>query len=75
MIQMKWWVPMVVLLGIIIIVGVTIWGYKKFGKCEFSATTKSPKNIKFNNQKDAEDAFMDLHNQIGKFCQTVKSPS
>lgn len=77
-IHVRWWVPLVIIGGAILIVALScslIWGYKRhFGSHDSNSSTPNQPQ-KFESMQDAENAYRDLYKQIDGFCKTVKSPS
>ena len=85
-IQVRWWVPLVIIVGAFLILCMScslIWGYRKIssqnrGSSQSSSILENPNpnsKVNFANMQEAEDAYMDLYDQIDGFCKTVKSPS
>ena len=87
-IHVRWWVPLVIMGGALLIICLScslMWGYRRMSsQNRGSSQIMGPQTpgsssrgdpVKFANMKEAEDAYVDLYNQIDSFCKTVKSPS
>lgn len=73
------WITLIIVGGLLILMVscLVIWylrntSYQIISKSDgYSKESKIPE---FQNLKQAQDAYMNLYNQIGSFCKTVKSP-
>lgn len=83
-IQVQWWVPLVIIGGSIVIFAISCLLICSYYKQTYSTTealksakgrtTNNISSLTFANLKDAEKAYVDLYKQIDSFCTTVRSP-
>ncbi|GAF75614.1 unnamed protein product [marine sediment metagenome] len=86
LIHVRWWVPLVIISGALLIIGMSCsltYAYKRFlsqNRGSFQTKTfdqgseKTGSLQNFANMEEATDAYRNLYDQIDTFCKTVKSP-